>query len=320
MQPSSAVLQPLCRGKNDSRVYRGFTLVEMLIVIAIIGILIALLLPAIQMTRERSRDVQCKNNLKQTALGFNLYADGNGGFPNRQSLTTALTSGHGWGVRMLPYIGEHALFEKFNFKFSWFDPENKAVTMTPVPTYMCPAAPSGSVRVMDLAKSSPTTTTSTGYAGDYVVFHQLLFTGTGVTCTGCTTAAPKDVNSVTRLNKIKDGLSNTILLAEQAGRPTYYIGRTAQASNTSMTNPKFWGCWAAYQSVQAQGWNAALPPAAGGIFTMNRSNSQGVYSFHNGGGNFGLCDGSVRLISEEIDIKIMMALYTADGGESIGTY
>jgi prepilin-type processing-associated H-X9-DG protein len=173
---------------------------------------------------------------------------------------------------------------------------------------------------MDLAKSSPSTTTSTGIAGDYIVFHQLSFTGTGVTCSNCNTAAPRTVNAITELYKIKDGLSNTVLLSEQAGRPTYYIGRQAQASNSSMTNPKFWGCWASYQSVQAQGWNAALPPAAGGIYTMNRSNSQGVYSFHDGGTNFGLCDGSVRFISEEIDIKIMMALYTCDGGETIETF
>ena len=297
---------------------RGFTLIELLVVIAIIGMLVALLLPAVQQAREAARRSQCQNNVKQMMLAFHNYADNNGGFPNRYSLNGAtLNSGHGWGLKLLPFLDQAPLFAAWNNNKSFFDPENQSVLMTPVRPYICPSAPGGP-RTMPLSAS--TTPTSTGIASDYVVFHQITTTGTGATCTLCNTAAPKTAGTVTPLAAITDGTSNTIMLSEQAGRPLYYIGRVQQASNSGMTNPMFWGGWAAYQSVTAQGWNGATPPAAGGVHAMNWSNSQGVYSFHQGGAMFGMCDGSVRFISESASLVTLMALWTRDEGDIPGEF
>lgn len=292
----------------------GFTLVELLVVIMIIAILV-LLLPAVNSAREAARRTSCINNEKQIMLAFLNSAEAQGGFSNRRSPTKALTSGHGWGLTLLPFIEEQDLFNKFNYSKGFFDPLNKGVTMVPVSTYMCPSTMTGP-RVMDIG-SGTTTTTSTGYAGDYVVFHQLTYTGSGTTCTGCNSSAAKDVNGKIRIKDYTDGLSKTIMLAEQAGRPNYYIGNKLQASNSGLTNPKFWGCWTSYQSVTAQGWSAAATPAAGGIYSMNRSNSQGVYSFHTGGAFFGYCDGSVKFIDESVPIATLLAYVTRDGGESV---
>lgn len=296
----------------------GFTLIELLVVIAIIAVLIALLLPAVQQAREAARRTQCMNNVKQIMLAFHNYHDNFNGFPNRASVTgTALTSGHGWGLTLLPYLEQTALYNSWNFNKSFFDPENQPITMTPVRSYLCPTAP-GSPRVMPVSLN--TTQTSTGLAGDYVVFHQISTTGTGATCTQCNTAAPKTVGAITPIAAITDGTSNTIMMSEQAGRPDYYIGRVKQSSQTGMTNPMFWGCWAAYQSVTAQGFNNAASPAAGGVYAMNRSNSQGVYSFHFGGAFFGFCDGRVRFMSENTSLVTLVALWTRDEGDLPGEF
>lgn len=296
---------------------RGFTLVELLVVIAIIGVLIGLLLPAVQQAREAARRMSCTNNMKQMVLAFHNYADTFQGIPNRQSLTTSLNSGHGWGIKILPFLEQPALFDSFDDTKSFFDPANVNVTMTPVSAYLCPSSPSNP-REMEIGTGS--TTSSTGIAGDYVVFHQISYTGTGVTCTGCLPAAPKPANSITKFSDITDGLSNTILMAEQAGRPDFYVGREKQASNASITNAKFWGCWASYQSVTAQGSNASIPPGAGANYTLNRTNSQGVYSFHSGGALFGFCDGSVHYLSENADLVTLISLWTRNGQETIDAF
>ncbi len=298
---------------------QGFTLIELLVVIAIIAVLISLLLPAVQQAREAARRTQCRNNVKQTMLAFHNYHDTHKGFPNRYSLNgTTLNGGHGWGLKLLPFLDQTPLFNAWNTSKSFFDPENKSVTMTPVGAYICPSAPGGP-RVMNISSGSATPT-NTGIASDYVVFHQISTTGSAATCNPCNTAAPKTAGTVTAIAEITDGTSNTIMMAEQAGRPDYYIGRTKQPSNTAMTNPLFWGNWTSYQSVTAQGWDDSAVPKAGGIHTMNWSNSQGVYSFHTGGAMFGMCDGSVRFIGENISLTLLIALWTKDGGETVGEF
>lgn len=298
---------------------RGFTLIELLVVIAIIAILIALLLPAVQQAREAARRTQCKNNVKQVMLAFHNYHDVYLGFPNRHSLNgTTLNSGHGWGLKLTPYIEQAALFNQWNSGKSWFDPENQVIAMARIPVYVCPSTPGG-FREMELAGSN-NVTTSRGIASDYVVFHQISTTGTDASCGSCNTAAPKTAGTITPIRDITDGTSNTIMTAEQAGRPDYYLRGVKQASNTGMTNPKFWGCWASYQSVTGQGWNAATPPGAGAVYAMNLSNSQGIYSFHAGGAHVGLCDGGVRLVSENISTKLLIALWSRDGGEVVDEF
>jgi prepilin-type processing-associated H-X9-DG protein len=171
------------------------------------------------------------------------------------------------------------------------------------------------MRLMDI--SNNTTPTSTGYAGDYVLYHQLSFTGVTTTCTAatCKPAGSQSTadDGLTRLAAITDGLSNTILVSEQAGRPDFYkFG--ARQSTPNPLNPLFWGCWASFQSVQGQGYDAT-GTNAGGVCSMNCNNSQGAYSFHPGGGQFAFCDGSVRFLSSTIPVDLLLALETRNGGE-----
>src|SRR5438094_2631 len=108
---------------GSSKLRQGFTLVELLVVIAIIGVLVALLLPAVQAAREAARRSQCSNNVKQIALGCHNFHDTNGTVPSIVSykpvVTAAMTGGFGagwgWLPFMLPYVEQKALFDTINF-------------------------------------------------------------------------------------------------------------------------------------------------------------------------------------------------------------
>jgi hypothetical protein len=253
--------------------------------------------------------------MKQIMLAFHNYALSGGGFPNRWCVNKSLTNTpRGWGVTMLPFMEEQDLFDSFDKKKAFHDPANQAVTSTVVSAYICPSTPSG-IRLMDIGAS--TTASSKGIAGDYVLYHQLSYTGSGATCTGCKPAAPLSTTDtgLTKLNTITDGTAKTILCSEQAGRPDFYKLRVKQASNSSMTNPLFWGAWASFQSIQGQGFDIT-GTSTGGVCSMNCQNGQGAYSFHESGGVFGFCDGSARFITSDIPLALLLAMETRNGGEA----
>ena len=126
----------------------GFTLVELLVVIAIIGILIALLLPAVQAAREASRRSSCSNNLKQLALGLQNYHDVNKTFPvghewmgdlDGDATNDSGGTGFGWAYFILPYIEQQGRFEEFNGKLWIADPVNLPAAQRPLNVFNCPS-------------------------------------------------------------------------------------------------------------------------------------------------------------------------------------
>jgi len=133
----------------------GFTLVELLVVIAIIGILVALLLPAIQAAREAARRAQCLNNIKQLALGMHLYHDGHGKLPagspwdNEPGPHNGQRPGPNWAAALLPYIEEQPLYNQFDFKVPLPHPNNADEVATVVPGFICPSDEDGSQPIMD---------------------------------------------------------------------------------------------------------------------------------------------------------------------------
>jgi len=132
------------------RRHYGFTLVELLVVIAIIGILIALLLPAVQAAREAARRTQCNNNLKQLGIALHNYHDSHGTFPpaHLETGTTGPTFRHhfGWLAYLLPYIEQENVYRLIDFRLKYSAPENRQDASVGIKTFICPSDPVGRIR------------------------------------------------------------------------------------------------------------------------------------------------------------------------------
>ena len=287
----------------------GFTLVELLVVITIIGILIALLLPAVQAAREAARRLQCSNNFKQIGLALHNYESARGTFPQGE-LTSEVGAcgwtkqyyGCGWGVMILPYLELRNVYDHFDFNKYYNVAPNSDLTAggTSLKAYQCPSDPqldplvfaSGSIDqpgmnpLEDLGRSNMA---GVADSKDWSCSHDGNWTtsnGDGVLYNF----------SATRIADIRDGTSNTLAVGETAGSYTgSFYGTEFVVYTVSDT------------SVGINGPNT-IP--GGGTFHYYGA---GFSSYHPGGCHFLLCDGSVQFLSQNIDQRILTALTTRDG-------
>jgi prepilin-type N-terminal cleavage/methylation domain-containing protein/prepilin-type processing-associated H-X9-DG protein len=306
---------------------RGFTLIELLVVIAIIGVLIALLLPAVQAAREAARRMQCANNLKQLGLAAHNYHDTLGTFPPGAvgPLTPAFPQyaglkHHGLGTFLLPYVEQQPLASQYRWDVAWFDPPNQDVVRRQLRVWQCPSAEAN--RFEDGLQ--PTVTpppivlyNGTAACGDYAGMGSI---DPGLEASGLIDpcAGPRDprgncegllpVIAARRLADILDGSSQTIMIAECAGRPQLWIRRTKVPSWLSG------GPWASRNLLWCRG-ASANGTAFFGPYAINCTNDREVYSFHPGGANAGFADGSIHFLNENIDIRNFARLVTYAGGE-----
>src|SRR4051794_33117523 len=187
---------------------RGFTLIELLVVIAIIGVLIALLIPAVQAAREAARRIQCTNNLKQIGLGLHNYEAIAGAFPPSIVLAgtgnTASWVG-GWSVhgRILPFMEQGALFNSANFSLNKEEPENATVIVQSVSVFLCPSEikPAPSTHDYGIAGVS----SYGSCAGDWFVWGGF---------NGPENRSAFGANRSRRHSDFLDGLSSTMMFAE----------------------------------------------------------------------------------------------------------
>ena len=319
------------RGKLPHPIHQAFTLVELLVVITIIGILIALLLPAVQAAREAARRVQCCNQFKQVGLALHNYHSVYECFPPGNTQWNGYVStaecgefpgtqyycGFGWAALILPFHEGENLFDTFDFsgQMTWFtdsDPvnvENCIVAGTKLGIYICPSDPQGDELVSrtggghmpgatsdyeDNGRSNMAgviDSRSATCASSYINYFRL-FKADGIMA---------NVDSC-KIVDISDGTSNTLMIGEVTGRgPGSHVG--------------FY--WASHDVASTVGGINSAPNSIPGECPYSAGRGCGFSSFHPGGAHFTLADGSVQFISENIDAETLKRLTTRAGGDVV---
>lgn len=315
---------------NRRKVGHGFTLVELLVVIAIIGVLVALLLPAIQATREAARQAHCQSNMKQIGLAFLNCHDARKHFP--LAYTNPTTGGqNNWAPFVFLHLEEQNLIAGYDLKVDWWRPPNAAIAATQLSIVQCPSTPEPN-RVQNKPETTPPN--KVGACGDYFVpagvhrdINMMLDAGEQIPAETDLRGAIcwyGPLNWRNRLVDIVDGTSKTILMGECGGREDVWRGREKYpvAYTGSVRVRARGGAWAttdnAYEIGQSKPWHASFPPIPGKA-AINNSNEWGhcFYSFHSAGANFLFADGSVRLLEEGMNLRTLANLVTRAGGEII---
>jgi prepilin-type N-terminal cleavage/methylation domain-containing protein/prepilin-type processing-associated H-X9-DG protein len=335
-------------GIRTGRRSKGFTLVELLVVIAIIGILVALLLPAVQAAREAARRMQCSNNVKQIALALHNYHDTHKAFPSAWMLDGNTLNLQCWGTRVLPFIEQTAIAENWdsavpavNEGAAFGHPAaavaiNLELMKTPIEAFICPSAPHDSYTYNGVLPAAETGglvpddltweaavsdyCATTGIRGDYA---DIAYAGNaGGNRHGAlgVMAAPIDDNRTSRMGDITDGTSNTFLFGERLGGDRIYMGRSLAPAEFQVFGPVNGGGWADF--LNGEHWpngslyDGTLGPDGGPcIINCNNLRSSGFYAMHPGGCQFALCDGSVQFIMSTVNAHTFASMITRQKGE-----
>jgi prepilin-type N-terminal cleavage/methylation domain-containing protein/prepilin-type processing-associated H-X9-DG protein len=320
--------------EREGRGRSAFTLIELLVVIAIIGVLIALLLPAVQSAREAARRAQCVNNLMQLGLAVHSYAAAHAVYPPgttddpavKQVASWPSGKHYGWMTHILPYVDETPAYNRVNFETGIYDTANNTVRVLALRQYLCPSDGGTSRGGTSAAASS--------YAG---VHHH----------TEAPIAADNTgmffLNSRIPLDEIPDGASNTIFLGELklgAGDLGWASGTRATLRNAGeMINQAFRvgpNPGGAAAGLPAPGESIPVDWQEDGLISDSDEASApldlgvarpdqpippaalyvgGFSSRHPGGANFAMGDGSVRFFKNTMSPSVYQALANrADGG------
>jgi prepilin-type N-terminal cleavage/methylation domain-containing protein/prepilin-type processing-associated H-X9-DG protein len=304
----------------------GFTLVELLVVIAIIGILIALLLPAIQATRESARRMTCSSNMRQIGLGIITYENNRKVFPPPYVDTASTLPRHSLYPYIAPYIEISTILKNYDMKQDWNSPSNLPFSQLDISLLLCPSAPTTPRIAGDggraLTDYGPCTdlhrndvmsklnsvgalkqTRKDGGSDWAVGFFHIQVAKTSYQCPNCKKGAcPKQVS----MKNVKDGLSHTMMWFEDGGRPLNYVGKTLNSGTVAGAR------WA-----DNANWWIQHDTCGDGAQIFNCNNNNEIYSFHRSGCNFLYGDGSVRFHPNTIDAETFVSLFTRAAGDSV---
>ncbi|MCC9606506.1 DUF1559 domain-containing protein [Blastopirellula sp. JC732] len=326
---------------RNKKAFTGFTLVELLVVIAIIGVLIALLLPAVQQAREAARRMQCTNHLKQLGLALHNYHDTFNVLPYNQSPQSGSGAtkqrGPSWFVRLMPFMEQTAAYNQFQFTGDWTmqdgtSPNENILNGLVVEGLYCPSSPLPQTRDWTTKTGLTVTLQRANYVGINGSYHQ---GGTDVqsdfthsTIYGAcyyngAIVAMWDKSPAIGLQNLIDGTSNTMFASEQSN--FQYNGTTAVDNASS----NYWGAaWASGAAGDGTGnWvqNATTlryPIGSYGGAGNTTSYHQNIpfTSAHPGGVMGALADGSVRFVAETINYSTLTALCDRQDGAVVGEY
>jgi prepilin-type N-terminal cleavage/methylation domain-containing protein len=344
------------------RLANGFTLVELLVAIAIIGMLVALLLPAVQAAREAARRMQCGNNLKQLVLAMHNfegvkkvlppgYVSNSASQTERNAQTWDAPPGWGWGSFLLPYLEESAASEQLNYDRPIWHPNHALIIRNTISSFLCPSDsgvrepfvvtdPTGSPLIIGGGEVTVGRSNYVASHGQESCWGTCGAADTAVVFTNIYTSETKVVthhgdvskiadgpfyrNSKTKFRHITDGLSNTIFLGEHSSTLSdkTWVGVIPGA----LTLPKF--------KSPVNGDDAAATlvlvhagPSGGELditgfpiihpINFPTYHVGQMYSEHPSGGNVCLGDGSVRFVSEEVDLILWAEMSSIGESETI---
>jgi prepilin-type N-terminal cleavage/methylation domain-containing protein/prepilin-type processing-associated H-X9-DG protein len=313
-----------CRSRQQ-----GFTLVELLVVIAIIGILVALLLPAVQAAREAARRSQCMNNMKQMTLATLNFENSKKELPRIYIFDHSIDNNfaiHGPHIQILPFMEYQTVYDVYDWKVRWSHLKNKPATSTNIFEFVCPTAPPPPERVLERATDPP------GSLADYSICGRIspqaacllvstglkkrpdwqgLFTGVKEYEHDGTSVCPPDPlpkqSGRTYLKQVTDGLSHTIMYAPDAGRPNKYEdGKLVPGAISGG------GRWA---DPETEFWVHDI--CAGATSMINCNNDNEIYDFHVGGAMVSFADGSVQFLADSLDTDVQVSLITRAGEDTV---
>lgn len=312
-----------------SAIRKAFTLVELLVVIAIIAMLVTLLLPAVQSAREAARRASCLNNLRQVGLGLMNYESSNGEFPFGSDYPKSHRT---WAQSILPFIEAQAHYDMFDLNKPMRDIANKPGRNVAVDVYMCASDPNSGnnqilVRRGDSPGHNPAESAMLSYPGSMGPTHpdncpfcpDNTPSADNWCCQGCNFGTfgggcrMKDgtfagmfgrFEKSIKLKQVEDGLSKTVMAGETI--PSHYVWNGAFVPNfpvSSMSIP--------INTMEQDNLKH------GGHSLILWAITSGFKSYHPGGANFVMGDGSVHFLSDSIDHQIYAALGTRAGNEAV---
>jgi prepilin-type N-terminal cleavage/methylation domain-containing protein/prepilin-type processing-associated H-X9-DG protein len=285
------------RHREDRRT--GFTLVELLVVITIIGILIALLLPAVQAAREAARRAQCCNNMRQIGLAVHLYHDACGAIPPGQDWNAVSGEGWAWSGWILPYLEAGNLYNTCNFMYGYNTLQNAAAVKQFITTYHCPTAEPLQLALCCGAFPAPhKDAAETNYA--CIATHEKIDYASTKQGSGCMFYL-----SGVRLADITDGTSQTLLVGERLRNPDNDPFKTSYPTFCPGGVCELGNIWAGGNFITTYYGINAGPYAS----------ESGVLSGHPGGANFAFADGHVSFLSEKLRQATLKALTTRGPGK-----
>jgi prepilin-type N-terminal cleavage/methylation domain-containing protein/prepilin-type processing-associated H-X9-DG protein len=288
MSANSRIRLRRCRTRIHQR--GGFTLIELLVSIAILGVLCALLMPAVQSARASARRLQCKNQLRQMGLGLHLYHDSHRCFPAGSYImgpNFPIQSGWGWGTMILPYIDRADLYSLLDLGQRNATGSNLALIATADRFWLCPSDFGPEVVQGVPVNDPPYVLASGNYCGSQGILSPM---------------------SCIRIDQIRDGTSKTFLAGERIVQP---------GTNGSLPYTSAWCGTVAFATEYDSCSIPDLLPNRNHSLNLSETDPNCFGSRHLGGANFVLADGSMQFINNSIDVNVYEALGTINGGEVV---